>query len=152
MVQLPENLQRSLENCSSAAKKTISNAIEFLKKNNRPLYLTEIGEERIRRAGEQIKADWEKEHNLDGLFCSDEEFTTDIGFKVFKLDSTNVNEWDPNMKLDEKELAMRLGEVFKEGRSKEDILYEIMLKYGVFDKQVEEINVFLTSTFLIYFT
>lgn len=57
------------------------------------------------------------------------------------LDSTNVNEWDSNMKLDEKELAMRLGEVFKEDRSKEDILYEIMLKYGVFDKQVEEIDV-----------
>ena len=103
--------------------------------------ICDIGEERIRRAGEQIKSEWEKEHNLDGLFCSDEQFITDIGFKVFKLDSTNVNEWDPNMKLDEKELTMRLGEVFKEGRSKEDILYEIMLKYGVFDKQVEEINV-----------
>ena len=103
--------------------------------------ICEIGEVRIRRAGEQIKAEWEKEHPSDGLFGSDEEFTTDIGFKVFKLDSTNVNEWDPNMKLDEKELAMRLGEVFKEDRSKEDILYEIMLKYGVFDKQVEEIDV-----------
>ena len=103
--------------------------------------ICEIGEERIRRAGEQIKTEWEKEHPSDGLFGSDEKFTTDIGFKVFKLDSTNVNEWDPNMKLDEKELAMRLGEVYKEGRSKEDILYEIMLKYGVFDKQVEEINV-----------
>lgn len=103
--------------------------------------ICDIGEERIRRAGEQIKSEWEKEHNLDGLFCSDEQFTTDIGFKVFKLDSTNVNEWDSNMKLDEKELAMRLGEVFKEDRNKEDILYEIMLKYGVFDKQVEEINV-----------
>lgn len=103
--------------------------------------ICEIGEERIRRAGEQIKAEWEKEHLSDGLFGSDEQFTTDIGFKAFKLDSTNVNEWDPNMKLDEKELTMRLGEVFKEGRSKEDILYEIMLKYGVFDKQVEEINV-----------
>lgn len=103
--------------------------------------ICDIGEERIRRAGEQIKAEWEKEHPSDGLFGSDEEFTTDIGFKVFKLDSTNVNEWEPNMKLDEKELSMRLGEVFKEGRSKEDILYEIMLKYGVFDKQVEEIDV-----------
>ena len=103
--------------------------------------ICEIGEERIRRAGKQVKADWEKEHPSDGLFGSDEEFTTDIGFKVFKLDSTNVNEWDPNMKLDEKELAMRLGEVFKEDRSKEDILYEIMLKYGVFDKQVEEIKI-----------
>ena len=102
--------------------------------------ICDIGEERIHRAGEQIKAEWEKEHPSDGLFGSDEQFTTDIGFKVFKLDSTNVNEWDPNMKLDEKELAARLGEVFKEDRSKEDILYEIMLKYGVFDKQVEEIN------------
>lgn len=103
--------------------------------------ICEIGEERIRRAGEQIKAEWEKEHPSDGLFGSDEKFTTDIGFKVFKLDSTNVNEWDSNMKLDEKELAIRLGEVFKEGRSKEDILYEIMLKYGVFDKHSEEIDV-----------
>ena len=103
--------------------------------------ICEIGEERIRRAGEQIKNDWEKEHLSDGLFGSDEKFTTDIGFKVFKLDSTNVNEWDSNMKFDEKELAMRLSEVFKSDRNKEDILYEIMLKYGVFDKQVEEINV-----------
>lgn len=103
--------------------------------------ICEIGEERIRRSGEQIKIDWEKEHPSDGLFGSDEEFKTDIGFKVFKLDSTNVNEWDSDMKLDEKELAMRLGEVFKEDRSKEDILYEIMLKYGVFDKQVEEIKI-----------
>lgn len=103
--------------------------------------MCDLGKERIRRAGKQIKMDWEKKHPSGELFGSDEEFTTDIGFKVFKLDSTNVNEWDPNMKLDEKELAMRLGEVFKEDRSKEDILYEIMLKYGVFDKQVEEINV-----------
>ena len=102
--------------------------------------ICEIGEERIRRSGEQIKAEWEKEHPSDGLFGPDQEFTTDIGFKVFKLDSTNVNEWDSDMKLDEKELALRLSEVFKEGRSKEDILYEIMLKYGVFDKQVEEVN------------
>ena len=103
--------------------------------------ICEIGEERIRRAGEQIKSDWEKEHSSDELFCADEKFTTDIGFKVFKLDSTNVNEWDPNMKFDEKELAMRLSEVFKLDRNKEDILYEIMLKYGVFDQKVEEIIV-----------
>ena len=31
--------------------------------------------------------------------------------------------------------------MFKSDRSKEDILYEIMLKYGVFDRQVEEIDV-----------
>lgn len=124
MVQLPEVCNKK----SEAYKAGYNN-------------ICEIGEERIRRAGEKIKVEWEKEHLSDGLFNSDTKFTTDIGFKVFKLDSTNVNEWDPNMKLDEKELAMRLGEVFKEDRSKEDILYEIMLKYGVFDKQVEEIKV-----------
>ena len=124
MVQIPENCQEK----SIAFKNGYKN-------------ICEIGEERIRRAGVQIKTDWEKEHPSDGLFGSEEKFTTDIGFKVFKLDSTNVNEWDPDMKLEEKELALRLSEVFKEGRSKEDILYEIMLKYGVFDKQVEQIEV-----------
>ena len=89
----------------------------------------------------KLRLNGKKEHPSDGLFGSDEGFTTDIGFKVFKLDSTNVNEWDSNMKLDEKELTMRLAEVFKGDRSKEDILYEIMLKYGVFDKQVREIDV-----------
>lgn len=124
MVQLPELCDKKSDSFKAGYKN-----------------ICEIGEERIRRAGEQIKAEWEKAHPSDGLFGSEEQFTTDIGFKVFKLDSTNVNEWDSDMKLDEKELSMRLGEVFKEGRSKEDILYEIMLKYGVFDKQVEEINV-----------
>ncbi len=103
--------------------------------------ICDIGEERIRRAGEQIKYEWGKEHPSDGLFASEETFNTDIGFKVFELDSSNVNEWDPNLELEEKELAMRLKEVFKSDRSNEDILYEILLKYGVFDKQVEEIEV-----------
>ncbi len=103
--------------------------------------ICEIGEERIRRAGEQIKSEWGKAHPADSLFSEEEIFTTDIGFKAFKLDSTNVNEWDSSLKLTEKELASRLGEVFKTDRSKEDILYEILLKYGVFDRQVVEIEV-----------
>ena len=103
--------------------------------------ICKIGEERIRRAGEQIKADWEKEHPSDGLFGADEKFTTDIGFKVFKLDSSNLYEWDSSLKLNEKELVEKYEKVFKLERSNEDIIYEIMLKYGVFDKNVEEIKV-----------
>mgnify|MGYP000137384510 CR=1 FL=1 len=124
MVQLPELCEEKSEAYKAGYKN-----------------ICEIGEERIRRAGEQIKSEWEKEHPSDGLFSSDEKFNVDIGFKVFKLDSSNVNEWDSSLKLNEKELALRLGEVFKDDRSKEDILYEIMLKYGVFDKPVEEIDV-----------
>ena len=103
--------------------------------------ICEIGEERIRRAGEQIKKEWEEEHSKEGLFSEECDFTTDIGFKVFKLDSTNINEWDSTRKLEEIELSKNLKEVFKHDRSKEDVLYEIMLKYGVFDMPVSEINI-----------
>lgn len=102
--------------------------------------ICEIGEERIRRAGEQIRSEWEKEHPNDGLFASEETFNTDIGFKVFKLDSTNLIPWDNSEKYNEVNLY-NLNNIFKEDRNSEDVLYEIMLKYGVFNKQVEEIEV-----------
>ena len=102
--------------------------------------ICDIGEERIRRAGEQIKAEWEKEHPSDGLFASEETFNTDIGFKVFKLDSTNLIPWDNTEEYNEVNLY-NLNNIFKEDRNNEDVLYEVMLKYGVFDKQVEEISV-----------
>lgn len=102
--------------------------------------ICEIGEERIRRAGEQIKADWEKEHPSDSLFSSNEKFNVDIGFKVFKLDSTNIVPWDSSEQYNEDNL-FNLNDVFKNDRSNEDVLYEIMLKYGVFDKDVEEIDI-----------
>ena len=101
--------------------------------------ICEIGKERIRRAGEQIKAEWEKEHPSDSLFSDEEKFTTDIGFKVFKLDSTNINPWDSEIEIDENAL-FNYEDVFKDDRSKEDVLYEIMLKYGIFDMPVENID------------
>ena len=102
--------------------------------------ICDIGEERIRRAGEQIKFEWEKEHPGDGLFASEETFNTDIGFKVFKLDSTNLIPWDNSEEYNEVNLY-NLNNIFKEDRNNEDVLYEVMLKYGVFNKQVEEIEV-----------
>lgn len=102
--------------------------------------ICEIGKERIRRAGEQIEAEWEKEHPSDTLFSDDEKFTTDIGFKVFKLDSTNIRPWDSESEMNSDDL-FSLSDVFKPDRSKEDILYEIMLKYGIFDMPAEEIEI-----------
>lgn len=102
--------------------------------------ICEIGKERIRRAGEQIEAEWEKEHPSDTLFSDDEKFTTDIGFKVFKLDSTNVRPWDSESEMNPDDL-FSLTDVFKPDRSKEDILYEIMLKYGIFDMSAEEVEI-----------
>lgn len=102
--------------------------------------ICEIGKERIRRAGEQIEAEWEKEHPSDTLFSDDEKFTTDIGFKVFKLDSTNIRPWNSESEISSDDL-FSLSDVFKPDRSKEDILYEIMLKYGIFDMPAEEVEI-----------
>ena len=123
MVQLPE----SCDEKSEAYKAGYKN-------------ICEIGKERIRRAGEQIKSEWEKEHPSNTLFSDEEKFTTDIGFKVFKLDSTNIRLWDSESEMSSDDL-FSLSDVFKQDRSKEDILYEIMLKYGIFDMPAEEVEI-----------
>lgn len=125
LVQLDENLDETINIASGNNKKVITDAISVLDRHGMKHDLSKLGIIRLKNVID------------DNLFSEE----TSEGFKVFKLDSSNINEWDSGLKLDEKELAMRLGEVFKTDRSKEDILYEIMLKYGVFDKQVEEIDV-----------
>lgn len=72
----------------------------------------------------------------EGLFDS----KLDLGLKYFYLDSTNIKPWDNKNELNEKTI-FDYGDVFKEGRSKEDILYEIMLKYGVFDMPTSEVEI-----------
>ena len=77
--------------------------------------ICEIGKERIRRAGDKIV---EESGNKD----------LDIGFKVFKLDSSNLEKWDPDYNNIQQSLTI---DNIKEGRTNEDLVYEIMLKYGI---------------------
>ena len=116
MVQLPEKIDEKSEAYKAGYKN-----------------ICEIGKERIRRSGELIKQEYQKSN-------PGKEFTTDIGFKVFKLDSTNIKPWENTNKLDIEQLSY-LEEVFKKDRSKEDILYEILLKYGLFDMPVSEVDI-----------
>ncbi|MDY6091464.1 MAG: site-specific DNA-methyltransferase [Bdellovibrionota bacterium] len=108
--------------------------------------ICDLGEERIRRAGEKIKKEWEEKREKDGFLAQQGDFPVDIGFKVFKLDSTNIIPWDNTKEHDENSFVKEV-DVFKvkdengEIRTKEDILYEIMLKYGIFDESVKEINI-----------
>lgn len=76
--------------------------------------IAEIAKERIRRSGDKILNNCE--NNLD------------IGFKVFKLDSSNLKKWEPD--YDDLEQSMLI-ETVKEGRSNKDLVYEIMLKEGI---------------------
>lgn len=104
--------------------------------------LCEIGKERIRRAGNQIKQELIDLKSKAGLLNENviDPETFDNGFKVFKLESSNIIPWDGSIKLDESTLFSQT-EVIKEDCSNLDVLYEIMLKYGVFDKPVEEVKV-----------
>lgn len=118
--------------------------------------IPEIAKERIRRAGKKIIE--EQKAKNDGLFA-DEVAKLDIGFKVFKLDRSNVKEWDVEFDgLTETQAAQALSlefskamDILKDGRTELDLLYEVMLKLGlqlsttVDTKQVEGKTVFVVG-------
>lgn len=116
LVQLPELLEEKSKSYKAGYKN-----------------ICEIGKERIRRAGEKIKA--EKGLLAEGL---------DIGFKVFKLDSSNIMKWQPKEEIQDlkslKQQLMAMGQVISTDRSELDVVYEIMLKMGyVLTSSIEEL-------------
>ena len=67
--------------------------------------------------------------------------TPDIGFKVFKLDSSNIRKWNSNTKDLEQSLLDQINN-FVDGRTELDALYEIILKCGLeLTVPVEELNI-----------
>ena len=95
--------------------------------------ICEIGKERIRRAGEKVKSESGKTE-------------LDIGFKVLKLDSSNIKSWDSDFENLETNLLDAV-ENIKSDRNEEDLLYEILLKYGLdltlpIDKPFENKNIY----------
>jgi adenine-specific DNA-methyltransferase len=83
--------------------------------------ISEIGKERIRRAGEKIKEENKDKEGIEDL---------DIGFKVLKLDTSNIRKWQPDYDNLEQSLLDYVDN-FVEGRTELDVVYEIMLKYGL---------------------
>lgn len=79
--------------------------------------IADMTRERIRRAGKRIKEG-------NPLFAGD------LGFRVFKLDSSNITAWTPNSG----DLAQSLLEHLDHldaGRTEADVLYELLLKLGL---------------------
>lgn len=128
LVQLPEDLDQSIISASSKAKTTMRNAIAFLDSIGKPHTICEIGKERIRRAGKQILSEQNIEGDNDGgLFASSEPSRSiDIGFRVLKLDSSNMNEvyYRPEEFSDQ----LIKEDNVKEDRTPEDLLFQVMLE------------------------
>jgi len=79
--------------------------------------IAEISKERIRRAAKKIAEE-------------NPEYKGDLGFKVFKLDSSNIKSWDADFANVEQSLLDAVDNI-KSDRTSEDLLYEILLKYGL---------------------
>lgn len=104
MVQLPEECTEKSEAFKAGYKN-----------------ICEIGKERIRRAGDKIVEENKDKEGIEDL---------DIGFKVFKLDTSNIKPWNPD--YDNLEMTLEDSvDNFVSDRTEEDIVYEIMLKYGI---------------------
>ena len=109
LIQLPEKLD--------ASDPTQQVAADFCDSLNKPRTIAEITKERLRRAGQKIKA-------------SNPLLSGDTGFRAFKLDTSNIRAWNPHPE----NLVQTLldhEEHIQPGRSDEDILAELLLKLGL---------------------
>jgi adenine-specific DNA-methyltransferase len=79
--------------------------------------IVDITLKRISAAGQRIKT----ENPI---------LTGDLGFRVFKLDSTNILEWDPDRDKIAETLEASI-EHLKTDRTEQDILFELLLKLGL---------------------
>ncbi|NLO86759.1 MAG: site-specific DNA-methyltransferase [Clostridiales bacterium] len=93
--------------------------------------ICEIGKERIRRAGAKIL-----ESSGQVKLGDEDNPPLDVGFRCFKLDSSNLVAWDATPISDGGLQTLwdrfdALSNTLKAGRSDMDIVFEVMLKMGV---------------------
>jgi adenine-specific DNA-methyltransferase len=104
MIQLPEK-------CGASSSATVA-GIETI---------ADICKERIRRCGKAIKREVSCHSNWNG----------DIGFRVFKLDSSNMKDvyYQPD-KLIQADLLETVDNI-KQGRTGKDLLFQVLLDWGI---------------------
>ena len=138
MVQLPEETDEKSEAYKAGYKN-----------------ICEIGKERIRRAGTKILTEITSGHgHADGTGCgmgidnvkeyeeATGEKVLDIGFRVLKLDSTNMKDVYYNPAEYDFSLFESLADNIKEDRTPEDLLFQVMLDLGVLlSSKIEETTI-----------
>lgn len=121
MIQLPEVTDEKSE-ARKAGYKTIC----------------DIGEERIRRAGKQIKEELQKKNDENKQLALKNNskfvlprFKLDIGFRVFRVDSSNMqNVYYAPADFKQEQLEL-LADNIKPDRTPEDLLFQVMLDLGI---------------------
>ena len=125
MVQLPERTDEKSEAYKAGYKN-----------------ICEIGKERIRRAGKKIKEE-------AGVNASD----LDIGFRVLRLDSSNMQDVYYNPVTMTRDLLDLTVDNIKPDRTPEDLLFQVMLDLGVeLSSTIEEETVDGKKVFVVKLT
>ncbi len=114
LVQLPEKTEEKSEAYKAGYKN-----------------ICEIGKERIRRVGTRLKQE-------SGIFSQN----LDVGFRVFKCDTSNMKDVYYNPSEYEISLFDTLADNIKEDRTPEDLLFQVMLDLGVLlSSKIEESSI-----------
>lgn len=117
LVQLPENLDESYQMANSSSKKALKNAIDLLDKLGKPHLLTEVSKERIRRVIlEQDSSSLQKK---------------DLGFRVLKVDDSNMNDVYYSPAEYSQNLLSKLESNVKSDRTDLDLLFGCLLEWGL---------------------
>ncbi|MCU4119736.1 site-specific DNA-methyltransferase [Variovorax sp. N23] len=109
LVQLPEQID--------SANKEQASAAVYCDGLGRPRTIAELTKERLRRAGEKVKTE-------------NPAWVGDVGFRVFKLEPSNVQAWN-SRPIDLGQSLLEHQEHLLAGRTEEDLLYELLLKLGL---------------------
>ena len=109
LIQLPEPLEPETRNQRGG--------VQLCDQLGTPRNLAEVLKERLRRTKTQIE-----QQGSSG--------TGDLGFRVFKLDTSNIRSWEPDRDNLEGTLLNSIDHI-KPDRSEDDILYELLLKLGL---------------------
>lgn len=149
LIQILESLEYSLQTATKDAVRTLENAISFLKKEKKSLLLAEIGKERIRRAGKKILEEL-KTKNMQLKLGEEPRAELDIGFRVYKLDSSNMKDiyYHPS-KIDQKQLSLFTNNI-KEDRTPEDLLSQVILDLGLeLHLKIESKNIYGNNVYFV---
>lgn len=121
LVQLPENLEDNYRTARGANKKITKNAIDYLKNRGLKPVLTDLAEERLRLMGNEVKSEF-ADASRQLMFDEEAKQLPDIGFRVFSLDDSGIERPEPG------QLVL---DVVKPDRTELDIVFEMMLKWGL---------------------
>lgn len=138
LVQLPEDLDEQSKKANLDARKTMERAMQVLDECGRPHILTELSEERLKRAGDNIAKEVEQK-NQQLTLDNDPVLTPDIGFRVFRVASSNFKDTYSTPDHTDQASLLDVIDNVKEGRTPEDILFQVLPAFRIpYSAHIEE--------------